>query len=100
MYIGVLPAGMYLCEDVRFPETGITDSCELPCRCLELNQGPLEEQPVLTLNFWDISPAPNKVDFFKKKRTRDMILLAKKHITITWYLSSSLKTPVDGELTC
>lgn len=27
--------------------TGVTDSCELPCECWELNLDPLEEQPVL-----------------------------------------------------
>ena len=34
-------------ESVRFPGMGVTDSCELPCRCWELNPGPLEEQPML-----------------------------------------------------
>jgi hypothetical protein len=33
--------------DVRFPATGVTDSCELPCGFWELNLGPLEEQSVL-----------------------------------------------------
>jgi hypothetical protein len=37
----------------------ITDNCELPCGCWELNSGPLEEQP-------SISPP----DFFFKKRFR------------------------------
>ncbi|ERE77129.1 putative protein RIC1 like protein [Cricetulus griseus] len=32
---------------IRFPGTGITNSCELYCGCWELNPGPLEEQPVL-----------------------------------------------------
>jgi hypothetical protein len=36
-----------LCEDVRSHETGVPDSCELPCRCWELNPSPLEEQSVL-----------------------------------------------------
>ena len=36
-----------LCEGVRFPGAGVTDSCEPPCGCWELNLGPLEEQPVL-----------------------------------------------------
>ena len=36
-----------LCEIVRSPGTGITDCCELPCGCWELNWGPLEKQPVL-----------------------------------------------------
>ena len=30
-------------EEVRSPRTGVTDSCELPCGCWELNPGPLEE---------------------------------------------------------
>ena len=34
-----------LCEGVRFFGTGVTDSCELPCGCWELNPGPLEELP-------------------------------------------------------
>jgi hypothetical protein len=38
---------IYLCEGIRLPETGVTDSCELPCGCWELYLGPLEEQPVL-----------------------------------------------------
>ena len=33
-------------EVVRYPETGVTDSCELPCGYWELNLGPLKEQPV------------------------------------------------------
>ena len=32
---------------VRFPATEVTDRCELPCGCWELNLGPLEEQSVL-----------------------------------------------------
>lgn len=36
---------MHIC--VRSPETGITDSCELPSGCWDLNLGPLEEQPML-----------------------------------------------------
>jgi hypothetical protein len=38
---------MCLCEGVRFPSTGVTDSCESPCGCWELNPDPLEEQPLL-----------------------------------------------------
>jgi hypothetical protein len=37
---------VYLCEGVRSPVTGVTDSCELPCGCWELSLGPLEDQPV------------------------------------------------------
>ena len=46
-----------LCEGVRSPGTGITDSCELPCACWELNPCPLEEQPVLFQRTWVQFPA-------------------------------------------
>ena len=36
----------------------ITDGCEPPCGCWELNSGPLEEQAASALNHWAISPAP------------------------------------------
>ena len=36
-----------LCKSVGYPETGVTDSCELSYGCWELNLGPLEEQLVL-----------------------------------------------------
>jgi hypothetical protein len=36
----------------------ITDGCEPPCGCWELNSGPLEEQAVSALNLWAISPVP------------------------------------------
>lgn len=32
---------------IRSPETGIADGSKLSCGCLELNLGPLEEQPGL-----------------------------------------------------
>jgi hypothetical protein len=35
-----------LCEDVRSIGTRVTNNCELLCGCWELNQDPLEEQPV------------------------------------------------------
>jgi hypothetical protein len=38
---------VHLFEGARSPGTEVTDSCELPCGCWELNLGPLEEQPVL-----------------------------------------------------
>lgn len=43
----VLCLHVYLCEDVRSPETGVIDICELPTGCWQLNPGPLGEQPVL-----------------------------------------------------
>ena len=33
-------------KDIRSPETGVTESCELPCGCWESNPGPLKEQAV------------------------------------------------------
>ena len=37
----------FMCIGIRSPGTGVTDSCELPYGCWELNPGPLEEQSVL-----------------------------------------------------
>ena len=34
-------------EDIGYPETGLTNSCELLCGCWELNSGPLEGHPLL-----------------------------------------------------
>jgi hypothetical protein len=45
---------MCLCEVVGSPATGITDSCELPSRCWELNPGSLEEQSMLFFFFFNI----------------------------------------------
>ena len=33
--------------DAGSPGTGVTSGCQLPCWCLGLNEGPLEEQLVL-----------------------------------------------------
>jgi hypothetical protein len=42
------------------PEEGIRSHYEPSCGCWELNSGSLEKQPpVLFLNRWAISPAPN-----------------------------------------
>jgi hypothetical protein len=38
---------VYLCEFVRFPGAGVTDSYNFPCGCWKLNPCPLKEQPVL-----------------------------------------------------
>ena len=35
------------CEGIKTPETEVTDSYEAPCRCWELNPGPLKEQSSL-----------------------------------------------------
>jgi hypothetical protein len=34
-------------EGIGFSRTEVTEGYELPCRCWELNLGPLQEQPVL-----------------------------------------------------
>jgi hypothetical protein len=34
----------------------VTDGCEPPCDCWELNSGPLEEQPVLLTNEPSLQP--------------------------------------------
>ena len=47
MCIDVLPEFLSVCVGVRSSGTEVKDACELPCRCWELNPGPLEEQPVL-----------------------------------------------------
>lgn len=47
-----------LCEGVGYPGTESTPSCELPCGCLELNPGPLEDQLALFLNCSAIASAP------------------------------------------
>ena len=38
LYAFVFCLHVCLCEDVRSHESRVTDSCELPCRCWELNQ--------------------------------------------------------------
>ena len=53
---------------VRSPGTGITDSCELPCGCWQLNAGPLQEQQVLKplsnlSSFHFLFPNKNFADF-------------------------------------
>jgi hypothetical protein len=36
-------------EGIRSPGPRVTDSCELPCGCQELDPGPVEEQPDMLL---------------------------------------------------
>lgn len=45
-------------EGARSPEARVTDYREPPCGCWVLNWGPLEKQPVSTLNHFTISQAP------------------------------------------
>jgi hypothetical protein len=52
-YVGTRRAPLLYSETrgtIRTPGTGVTDSCELLCRCWESNLGPLEEQPVLLVS--------------------------------------------------
>jgi hypothetical protein len=44
-------------EGVGSPGTGVTDSCELPSGCWELNLGPLGEQPVLLVTEPSFQPS-------------------------------------------
>ena len=37
---------------------GVTNGCELPCGCRELNPGPLEEQQVLLTDEPSLQPHP------------------------------------------
>jgi hypothetical protein len=43
-------------------ETGVTDSCELPCGCWETNPGSLEEQKVLLTD----EPSLQLLSFYSK----------------------------------
>ena len=47
LYVHWCSACLCVCVRHQIPGTGVTDRGELPCRCWELNLGPLEEQPVL-----------------------------------------------------
>lgn len=39
----------FLCGGIRSPGTGVTDNCELPGGCWELNSGSLEESHFIAL---------------------------------------------------
>lgn len=43
-------------EDVRSSGTGITERCDSPCGCWELNPDPLAEQPVLLMAESSLQP--------------------------------------------
>ena len=57
MCIDVLPEFLSVCVGVRSSGTEVKDACELPCRCWELNPGPLEEQPVLLTAELSLQPS-------------------------------------------
>jgi hypothetical protein len=48
LYALVFCLHVYLWESVGSVGTRLVDSCELPCRCWELNSGPLGVTSVLT----------------------------------------------------
>ena len=54
-----------LCKGSTSPGTAVTDKCELPCGCWELNPGPLEEQPLLLTS--ELSLPALRVRFLKSK---------------------------------
>lgn len=68
-------------EGTRSPGMGVTDGCELPHGCWELNPGPLEEQTVLSPLSYLSSPSNGSVNisflcFFLFKRSGgDLVLL-------------------------
>lgn len=43
-------------EAIGSPESGVTEGCELPCGCWELNLGCLEEQQVLFTTVPSLQP--------------------------------------------
>ena len=63
---------MCLCEGVESPGTGVTESCELPCGCWDLNPGPLEEQPVFLSAESSLQPKVIVLDLFPGKSCRVM----------------------------
>ena len=58
----VFHLNVYLHEGFGSPGIGVSDSCELPYRCWELNPGPLEEQPVPLIT----EPCPEALKYFQK----------------------------------
>ena len=60
---------MHICEVVRSPGTGITDSCELSCGCWDLNLGSLKNKPM----FLTAKPSPQPQVSAFTQFTRDSI---------------------------
>lgn len=44
---------------LQIPRTEVTDTCEVPCGCLESNLGPLEEQTMLLAAEPSLHSSPN-----------------------------------------
>lgn len=76
MYMNVLPAHCIYTttrksqekieQANRDPETGLTNSCELPCGYWKLNSRPFQEQQVLLMieSFYDTQQVPFKFMIF------------------------------------
>ena len=66
-YVCLLPE--YTIEGIKSPRMRVTDSYELPCKCWQLNLGPLEEQPVLLTTEPSFSPFSLcfKTDYIRHK---------------------------------
>ena len=56
LFLYELVCCLHVCKGVRFPGTGVSDSCVLPRGCWQLNLSPLEEQSVLLTT--EPSPQP------------------------------------------
>jgi hypothetical protein len=54
MCIDVFNLHSCLCDGVKSPRTGVTESCELPSGCWELNLGHLAGRATSALNCWYI----------------------------------------------
>jgi hypothetical protein len=57
MYVSTLSLSSDTTEEASDP---ITDGCEPPCGCWELNSGPLEEQSVFLITEQSLQPPLNK----------------------------------------
>lgn len=65
-----------LWECVRFPETGIIGSYELPCVCWELNSGPPKEQAIfLTTEPWHCSFSPSPSCLVGKQKMQGRLVI-------------------------
>jgi hypothetical protein len=63
---------MYTPTDQKRARDLITDGCEPPCGCWELNSGPLEEQPVFLTSEPSLQPHIcflTRVKYCEKERT-------------------------------
>ena len=69
---------MYAYGQKRAPDY-ITDGCEPPCVCWELNSGPLEEQPVL------LSSEPSLQPLESVFLTTDLLTLNSATVLKPWF---------------